>query len=494
MTRWHLRGLWTALGLALSLIHEPFGLWPLAFGVFAAVFWMFRQKDDKIRPFAQGWWFGLGYFAGTFNWIVHPFFIEPEVFGWMAPFGLFGMAGGLALFWGAAFGLADMARKFGVPAVSGLLVSLSLFEAARAVVLSGLPWGMVAQGFVDTGFGQTLSLIGPHGLGLLVMGLSALALAPRLSLFLPVALVCFALLELWGHARLQTEIQESDFKLRLLQTNNAQALKWDPEWRHRFFEENLALSQTPGTFDVVIWPENAVTWPLNDIPAQRLEIARAAGGGPVLVGGFHYLGDAYFNTLAALDSRGNVQNYYNKYHLVPFGEFPPGLPLWQAFGLDAVLPPYWTPGVRPEPVSVAGLPTYLPLICYEMIFPRYARSRSQRPDWIVQITNDAWFGGFSGPYQHLSQARMRAIEQGLPVARVANTGVSAVIDPLGRVVAHLPLNERAVLDHALPKASSPTIYSKIGNWGAWFLLVCIAMGAFWSPRHRNSVDRKQKHD
>ena len=474
MTVWQARGVWLALGLVLSLIHEPFGFWPLAFGVFWAVFYLMDRTECPLGPFQMGWVLGFGYFAGSLNWIVHPFFVEPEVFGWMAPFALTFMAGILAVYWALAVALARRLADRGLALVPLLVVSLTLFEGARGVLFTGFPWAMIAQGFVETGFGQLLAFIGPHGLGALVLAVSAVPLLARGGIL--GAVLIFALLELGGQARLMLPSETTETRVRLLQTNNEQALKWQPEWRSVYFAENLALSRTEGAFDLVVWPENAVTWALNDIPNRRLDIAEAANQKPVLVGGYHYVGRDYYNTLALLDDAGSVRHYYDKYHLVPFGEYPPLVALWERLGLAEYLPPYWDFGRPPEVVTREGVPSYLPLICYEAIFPRYAASRT-RPEWIVQVTNDAWFGRFSGPFQHLAQARMRAIEQGIPIARAANTGVSAMIDGKGRVLAQLDMNTRAVLDHNLPKAEPQTLYSRTGNIPAWCFLLLLSLAS-----------------
>ncbi|MEM9715417.1 MAG: apolipoprotein N-acyltransferase [Pseudomonadota bacterium] len=479
MSIWQARVIWAALGLVLSLIHEPFGLWPLAFGGLFAVFWISGSGGLGLKPFGQGWWLGLGYFAGTFNWIVSPFFVKPEVHGWLMPFGLGGMAGGLALFWGVAFVLAGKLRGRMNHAVA-LGLSLAALELARSEVLTGLPWGMFAQAFVYTGFGQALAVIGPHGLGLLIISIAVLPFVMnRRWIGGALALVVFFGVEVWGQLRLSQDTVLTDLNVRLLQTNNPQDKKWQPEWREVYFADNLDLSRSAGDPDVVIWPENAVTWALNDIPTRRVDIAMAAGNKPVLVGGYHYVEQSYYNALARLGPVGQIEHLYNKYHLVPFGEYVPGVRLWERLGLAGLLPPYWTPGVRPDVVYSDALPPYLPQICYESIFTRYGFAASGRPEWIVLVTNDAWFGAFSGPQQHLAQARMRAIEQGLPVARVANTGISAMIDGHGRVLASLPMNVRDVLDHDLPKSLQPTVYSAWRQWPAVLLgLLLLTLGLF----------------
>lgn len=479
---WRRRAVWLALGLVLSLIHEPFGAWPLTFGVFAIVFFWDDASSDVKTGFGQGWWFGFGYFAGTFQWIVHPFFVQPEVYGWLAPFGILALSGGAGVFWGIAFAAARLLSPRYINWPPAIILSLVLIEALRGIILSGFPWGMLAQAFVETGFGQALSIIGPHGLGLVVLLIAAVPFMVPRALGLALAFATFGMIEIWGQLRLSQPTALRDYTVRILQTNNQQDRKWDPNWRSIYFEENLALNRTPGRFDISIWPENAVTWAMNDIPLRRHDIRMAAGDKPALVGGHHYRGRDYFNTLAFIGQDGLVRHYYDKHHLVPFGEYIPLTPLIEQLGYGEYLRTYWTRGAPPEPVALEGVPTYLPLICYETIFPRYSFA-SPRPDWIVQVTNDAWFGNFSGPQQHLAQSRMRAIEQGLPIARAANTGISAIIDGRGRVLAHIPMNERGVLDHPLPEAEDATIYSKVGSLPAWGMLLILA-GLAYRARHQ----------
>lgn len=377
MTRWTWRAIWAGLGAALSLINEPFGFWPAAFGALAAAFWLFREKPT-IHAFAQGWWFGFGYFAVTFHWIVHPFFVQPDLHGWLFPFGILGLAGGAAIYWGLAFTLANRIRRWGAVDIPTLIVCMTLFEAARGVLFSGFPWGMLAQGFVETGLGQMLAFVGPHGLGLVILLLAALPVIMRIRIGLPLALVAFVGLEVGGQLRLSEPTALRDFTVRLLQANNDQALKFDPLWSNRFFRQNLELSRSAGDFDIVVWPENAVIWDMQRYPDIRENVSAAAFGKPVLLGGNHGVDGSFFNTLAAIGPGGEVLRYSDKVHLVPFGEFIPFRFALDVLGLSDVLPGSYTHGSWFELVHLEGVPTYLSLICYEMIFPRYATAGGAR--------------------------------------------------------------------------------------------------------------------
>jgi apolipoprotein N-acyltransferase len=250
-----------------------------------------------------------------------------------------------------------------------------------------------------------------------------------------------------------------------------------------FHRRLLAETRAPGEPDVVIWPETAVEFVLDHAPEQQVEVAAAAGQGGRLILGIRRAepeGDGWrwYNSLALLEPDGRATAVYDKHHLVPFGEYIPLAPAIARFGLPALTTLTSTgfaAGPGPLLVDVPGLPPFLPLICYEAIFPHGLRVPGDRPEWLVQITNDAWFGRLAGPYQHLAQARVRAIEQGLPLARAANTGISAVIDARGRIVAELGLGAAGHIDAELPAALPPTHYARFGDLPA-LLLVLASLG------------------
>ncbi len=246
--------------------------------------------------------------------------------------------------------------------------------------------------------------------------------------------------------------------------------------------------------DLVIWPETSVPYLLEDGHPAYARIAAAAGTATAIVGAQRAEGMRAFNSVAVLGPQGRVDQLYDKHHLVPFGEYIPLGRLARWFGLRsfAAQDGYgYTAGPGPRLLDLGEAGRALPLICYEAIFPRdVAAPGLARPDWLLQVTNDAWFGTFSGPYQHLAQARMRAIEQGLPMVRVANTGISAVIDPYGRVVEALPLGVAGFLDVALPVARPPTLYGHTGD-GPVLVVLALALivaGAARGPGARMGID------
>ena len=291
----------------------------------------------------------------------------------------------------------------------------------------------------------------------------------------------------WGAAVLARPLPEREgpVLVRLVQPNAAQHEKWDPARQAEFHRRLLAATAAPGEPDVVIWPETAVPFALGFAPGEQAAIAASAGPEGRVILGINRAeprpgadGEAWdwFNALAVLGADGAAVAVYDKHHLVPFGEYVPLARRLADFGLTGLATMTgmgFRAGPGPEVVAVEGLPPFLPLICYEAIFPQGLRAPQGRPDWLVQVTNDAWFGRVSGPYQHLAQARVRAIEQGLPLARAANTGISAMIDPRGRVPARLELGAAGHIDVRLPAALAPTLYARLGDWPYLIALIML---------------------
>lgn len=271
--------------------------------------------------------------------------------------------------------------------------------------------------------------------------------------------------------------------LRVVQPNAIQALKWHPDWIGVFYRRLLEESQAPhdpalGPPDAVIWPETAVPFLPAEAPERRAEMVASAGDARLILGALHRPNPngRLTNSLMALDRRGEIVSRYDKHHLVPFGEYLPYPGLLGRIGMQKLVPGSgFLPGPGPRTLELPGLPPFSPLVCYEVIFPDEVVAPGPRPAWLLQVTNDAWFGRRAGPQQHLAQARMRAIEQGLPVVRAANTGISAVIDARGRVVASLALDSHGHIDARLPAALPPTAYSRIGDWPAVLLAGLLAL-------------------
>ncbi len=460
-------GLSFVLGLVGALGHPPFDLWFLTFVAFVAAFVRLARAPSTSEAFWQGLGFGTGYFALALSWIVEPFFVDPLRHGWMAPFAITFLAAGLALFFGFAFWMAKRVHPIGWPVV----LTMTLAELMRAYLLTGLPWAMPSYVLVDQRVAQIAGLIGPHGLNLLffaLAGAGAVAFQTRGG-----TRILAAVIAIGGFAVMLVPMAapidggEDRPVVRLIQPNAPQHQKWDPAYAGIFFERLVRYSRAGDTRpDLIVWPETAVPVWLNNAANTLSIISNSAGDAPVVLGINRAEERRIFNAAILLDEAGQVAQVYDKHHLVPFGEYIPLGDVLGQLGIRGFASRNgegFSPGPGPAVMDLGGLGKALLLICYEAVFPQDVRGAPERPAFILHITNDAWFGSFSGPYQHLAQARMRAIESGLPVLRAANTGVSAAIDAQGRVLSSLALNTEGYLDAPLPVAKPATLYWKIGD-------------------------------
>lgn len=471
-----------ALGASTALAQPPVS-WPVVlFLALPPLAWLLDGSRTWRRALLLGWVAGTAHFAAALSWIVDPFLVEPEIFGWMAPFALAGMAGGMALFWAAPFALARAFWPAGPRRILALAALWALADLTRAYVLTGFPWGLPAYAWVETPVIQTVALFGPHLLGFLTLAAALLpATMSRPGIVVAIALVAAG----WGYGawRLSQPLppRSPAVTVRLVQPDADQAMKWKPGMAQAFYERHLALTAAEPRADITVWSETAAPFLLERSPDLLAESAAAAAPGRLILGIERSEPGPggttrWFNSLAVLDGEGRPLAIYDKHHLVPFGEYIPLAGLVARLGITALSTLTgggFTPGDGPHRLSVSGVPPFVPLICYEAIFPQDLAAPEGRPEWLLQVTNDAWFGTTSGPYQHLAQARVRAIEQGLPLARAANTGISAMVDPYGRVVAKLDLGEMGVVDTTLPSALAPTPYSLTGDLLALIAIVSI---------------------
>lgn len=468
---------YASLGAVMALAQAPVQCAFVLFPCLVFVLWAAPSKCPPWRKaFRNGWLLGLGYFAVALSWIVEPFLVDMARHGWMAPFGVAFMAGGMALFWGAGFAIG---ARFGpVP----LAVAWAVAEALRGLILTGFPWADFAQATMDTPLAWLLPMVGPRGAALAVLlGAAGLAVWLRRSppaMMAAATVAGLALMLFPGPGR--GPMVENAPIVRLVQPNAPQDQKWDPAHIMTFFDRQISYTQAGNRPDLIVWPEMALPYDLDRAGGPLDTIIDAAGGVPVVLGLPRFSGRDYFNTMIVLGPSG-VLAQYDKQHLVPFGEYIPLASVLGRLGvsrlsLDQISG--YSAGVGVPQITVPGLGLARPLICYEAIFAEEVRETGgPRPRLLLLITNDAWFGNLSGPYQHLMQARMRALELGLPMVRVANTGVSAMIDARGNVTDSLPLNTQGALDAALPTALPPTIYARYGDWpaGALFLFVAGAI-------------------
>jgi apolipoprotein N-acyltransferase len=435
--------------------------------------------------FADLWWLAFGYFAFTLQWLVEPFLVDAARHGWMAPFALAFMAAGLGLFWGLA-GVA--ARRIGGGPVA-LAVTLTLAEVARSLIFTGFPWALAGHVWIATPVAQLAALVGPHGLTAVTFGLAAALAGAGLRpwALLPVA-VAGGMWVAFDPGPLPAADPAAPV-VRLVQPNIPQDEKWNPDLIPAQVNRVMRLSGGPAGADgapaptpaLVVWPETTLPWLLGD-SADLLEIAAdATRGAPIAMGVQRGEGGVYFNSLALVDGAGQVLAVYDKHHLVPFGEYIPFGEWLARFGIRGIAASEgaaYAPGPGPALMQVPGVGTAMPLICYEGIFAEEVNAMPGRAELLLLVTNDAWFGQNVGPYQHLAQGRLRAIEQGLPMVRVANTGISALIDPRGRVIGSIPLGEEGVLDLPLPAPLPPTVYARMGDWPVILLLLFVASGLF----------------
>ncbi len=493
---WPLAGCAFGLGAAMSSGQAPLGLWGLTLVALWALILLVARAPGAVRAAWLGQFAGMGYFGLSFSWIVDPFLIDPEVYGWLAPFALIGVSVGFGLFWALATGVAS-ALDGGVRGRAALLaVTLALAELARGYLLTGFPWAMIGHVWIDTPFAQLGALIGPSGLTLLTTLAAALPVVAG-AWAVPVLALMAAAGIVWAGVRPEAPLATAQSPMvRVIQPNAEQHLKWDPDRAAEFLDRNLALTAAPVAPggrkpDLVVWPETAVPYLLNGSEGVLAQISAAAGEATAVVGIQRAEGTRAWNSMVVLGPSGQIEDIYDKHHLVPFGEYMPfGDVLYETFGITALASKSGNgfsagPGARILDLG-PRLGRALPLICYEALFPQDLRAAPGRADFLLQITNDAWFGHLTGPWQHLDQARFRAIEQGLPLIRSANTGISAVVDAKGRIVAELPLDVPGHLDAGLPGPLPITLYARTGDLPVFVLLLVLGTALALIARRRRA--------
>ncbi|MGR3484632.1 MAG: apolipoprotein N-acyltransferase [Paracoccaceae bacterium] len=485
-----------ACGVVAATAHPPFGLLLTGLPALAAGLWLVARARTARSAFARGWLLGAGYFAATLAWIVEPFLVDAPTHGWMAPFALIGMAGGLALFWAAAGALARLARPG--HRIWLLALVLTLAELARGTVLTGFPWALPAYAWIGRGWDQALAWVGPYGLtAMTLLACAALAAgAERLWQGRPAgALLAAALIPAIAGSLLlhpgpapapdglDTPDGPAGPLIRLVQSGAPQAEKWATQTRDLYIARLIEGAAARPPAALTVWPETAVPFALRDAQPVLDAGARAAGG-PLATGLLRQAPDGWRNALVVTDAGGAVAAAYDKRHLVPFGEYIPFEALIGRLGLSGLADGVGgiTPGAARASIAVPGLGLVWPLICYEGIFPRLAAPTGPRPRALLLITNDAWFGAGQGPLQHLAQGRARAIEQGLPMIRAAQTGVSAMIDARGRVTAAIPLGAHGEVAAPLPPVRPPTPYARTGDGPAALLTALAALALVAAAR------------
>jgi apolipoprotein N-acyltransferase len=502
---WRRAAIAATAGAVSTLALAPFNLWPVLFLTFPVLVWLIDgsaagRLGGVMSAAGAGWWFGFGYFLAGLYWVGHAFLVDAKTFGWLLPFAVAGLPAGLALFTAAGLALARAIWTRGPARVLALAVALTVAEWLRGHLLTGFPWN--AYGYALTGplvLAQSAALIGIWGLTFMAVAIfasPAVLVDERTDTRRPwlaplCAVLVLAACAAYGVVRLnQTPTGFiSGVRLRIMQPNLPQDAKFNYGAKQQVMSRYLTLSDratgpaTTGIRDVthLIWPESAFPFFIAREPDALAQIAALLPQGTVLITGGVRPGEAApgakivqaYNSIYTIDHDGSILGTYDKVHLVPFGEYLPFQALLESFGLMQLTKVQggFLPGERRRPLALPGAPAALPLICYEIIFSGEAVPRaSERPGWLINLTNDGWFGNSTGPYQHFQQARVRAIEEGLPLVRAANTGISAVVDPVGRIIQELPLAAEGVFDAPLPRPLPPTLFVRAGDTVAALML------------------------
>jgi apolipoprotein N-acyltransferase len=483
-------------GATTALALPPLDLWPAPFLTFPLLVWLIDgcgagPLGGMLAAAGIGWCFGFGYFLLGLYWIGHAFLVDARTFGWLLPFAVISLPAGLALFTAFGVALARLLWTAGTLRILALAAALTTAEWLRGHLLTGFPWN--ALGYMlatPLPIAQTASVIGLWGLTFIAVFVYASPAiiaddpaesryrwaAPGLGILLIAAMAGF------GVARLATTPTTfvDGVRLRIMQPNLQQDEKFRYSRKQQVMDRYVALSGrvslggATGLDDVthLIWPESAFPFFLSREPDALARIAMLLPQGAVLITGAVRAPEIAptqavtraYNSIYVIDHTGSALSIYDKVHLVPFGEYLPFQDFLESHGLTALTKVRggFLAGDRRRHLAVPGAPDAVPLLCYEVIFPGEIMP-GERPGWMLNLTNDGWFGASPGPYQHLAQARLRAIEEGLPLVRAANTGISAIVDPLGRILRSLPLGVEDVLDSALPAALPPTPYARFGD-------------------------------
>jgi len=493
---------------ALSVLAlAPINFWPILFFTFPVLVWIVDgavagRLNGAVSAAIAGWCFGFGYFLAGVYWVGYAFLVDAQTFGWLLPIAVGGLPAYLALFHALALGLARLLWVRGPVRILALAIALTIGEWLRGHLLTGFPWNAFGYALTQPlALAQSVTLLGIWGLTFLAVAIfasPALAADERIDTPRPwrwpiVGLIVLAALTGYGSVRLWMHPTSyvKDVKLRVMQPNLQQDEKFNYSAKNAIMERYLRLSdratsaQSSGIADVthLIWPESAFPFFLTHEPEALKQIADLLPPGTVLITGAirapetaagQVVARAY-NSVYVIDNEGGILGIYDKVHLVPFGEYLPFQDFLERLGLTQLtkIRGGFIAGDRRRAMTIPRAPSALPLVCYEAIFPGEAVPAGERPGWLVNVTNDAWFGISSGPYQHFQQSRVLAIAEGLPMVRAANNGISAVIDPVGRVIHSLPLGAEGVLDSPLPAALGPTLFARFGELPAYlFVLFC----------------------
>ena len=500
--RWAVLG---ALGMVAALALPPLYLLPFLIPAFSCLLWVLGDSSGSgfsFSAFKDGWWFGFGFSAAGLYWIGFAFFVDAEKYGLLAPLAVAGLAGGMALFSAFVALFSNwIFKRYNLSDLGQVLIFSALWTASewsREWLFTGFPWNPIGTVWVvSDSMIQLASVTGVYGLSLITVGAASMPgiLVGSVGRWPPVAMVFFVICLIWlvGDRRLSQASEEiiPGVRLRLVQPNISQALKWKPELRRSHVLKQLAMSRLHADLSPppthVIWAETAVPYIIEKTPGLGKTLGLSLQPGGLLLTGAprSSFGESnqrqLWNSVHVINPQGQILATYDKFHLVPFGEFVPLRNFLPINKLTAGRQDF-SPGPGIQTVKLSGLPPVSILICYEVIFSSRVVA-NERPAWLLNITNDAWFGRTSGPYQHFAAARLRSVEEGLPLVRVANTGISGVIDGYGRVVQSLGLGQEGIIDSTLPAALDfSTPFSRLGDAMTIFLIFITLVAGLMSRR------------
>ncbi len=472
-----------ALGMLGAFALPPLS-WPILFLISFGSFVVLLTSTPTLKHcFIAAWFWALGFHLAGLYWISASLFIDIVRYGWVLPFSLLALPSYLGLIFGGACCVVHKLRDKPILHLITLSIILTVCEHNRGWLMGGFPWNMFGYIWTDTlPVIQSVSVMGIQGLTFLTL----LAAATFGLLFKPlnkVSLITlasvgiiFSCIALWGEQRLETTpiAYHDNVNLRLVQPSIEQKQRKTHEQRIMALAKIVGLSKQPSEKPIthIIWPETASPFFLNEDADARAVLKHVVPkGGAILTGSASRMlengSHKYFNSLVVMNDKGAIIGGYDKSHLVPFGEFVPFRNILQTVpvAVDVIGTADFTPGNGAKTLRAPNLPSFSTMICYEAIFSGSIVDQTNRPAFLLQVTNDAWFGNTSGPYQHLAMARVRAIEEGMPLIRVANSGVSAIVDPLGRIITSLELNKSGVIDSGLPKAlETAPIFTKLQQY------------------------------
>jgi apolipoprotein N-acyltransferase len=508
---WRRAGLAIAAGGLSALAFAPMFVTPILFLTLPVFIWLIDGSANWRRAFSAGWLFGFGYFFCNLFWIGEAFLVEADKFAWLLPFAITLLPAGLALFWGVGAAAARVFWSEGIARLFVFAIALSVVEWLRGHILTGFPWDLPGYALTyPLPLMQSAALFGAYGLtaiALFVFPAPLVTLGDNLGRLTPrkiidallLAAAPISLMLAYGDWRLQ---QPQEFvpgvKFRIVQPSVPQREKWMAQYQRRIFDDHVSLSLTNpnGKKDSLagithlVWPEAAMPFfPLeapvaldilaNILPPGTTLITGALRHDPTLPPGTPITAQTRnLNSILVLNDRAEPIAMYDKIHLVPFGEYMPFESTLSAIGIEKLTHGRgsFATGKEPRPLmSIPGLPPALGLVCYEALFPGNIVQGPERPGVLINVTNDGWFGETTGPYQHFHQSRVRAVEEGAPLIRAANNGISAVVDPFGRVLQSLGLDVRGQIDSPLPKAVAPPLYARFGDWMLAAVLGLFAM-------------------